>query len=124
MLRHTGIVALVIVLFAGPPRTPAQILNKDAPVVVGHYHLNVTSVEAHKKFWVETLGGKAIQIGSAKVDVIQFPDVFLFLNVKPPTGPTRGTTLDHIGFAVPDVPTVAAKAVANGYALTVGREPG
>jgi hypothetical protein len=22
----------------------AQILNKDAPVVMGHYHLNVTSV--------------------------------------------------------------------------------
>ncbi|HXS79716.1 MAG TPA: VOC family protein, partial [Gammaproteobacteria bacterium] len=40
-----------------------------------------------------------------------------------PTGPTRGTTLDHIGFAVPDVPAMTTKVVANGYGLTVGREP-
>ena len=40
-----------------------------------------------------------------------------------PTGPTRGTTFDHIGFAVPDVPALTTKVVANGYALTVGREP-
>jgi 4-hydroxyphenylpyruvate dioxygenase-like putative hemolysin len=43
--------------------------------------------------------------------------------VGKPTGPTRGTTFDHIGFAVPDVPATTTKVVANGYALTVGREP-
>ena len=118
------ITLLVLTSFASVTYMPAQILNKEAPVVVGHYHLNVTSIEEHKKFWVDTLGGKAIQFGPNKIDVVQFPDVFLFLRVQKPTGPTRGTTLDHIGFAVPDVPAIAAKAVANGYALTVGREPG
>jgi catechol 2,3-dioxygenase-like lactoylglutathione lyase family enzyme len=83
--------------------------------------LNVTSVEEHKRFWVDTLGGKAIKFGDT--DVIEFPDVYLFLRVQPPTGPTRGTTLDHIGFAVPDVPALTEKVVAAGYALTVGREP-
>jgi hypothetical protein len=73
---------------------------------------------------VDTLGGTAMKWGPSGLDVIKFPDVFLFLTVKTPTGPTRGTPFDHIGFAVPDVPAVAAKAVANGYALTVGREPG
>jgi len=102
----------------------AQILNKDAPVVVGHYHLNVTSIEEHKKFWVDTLGGTPMKFGTAGVDVIRFPGVFLFLRKQPPTGPTRGTTLDHIGFAVPDVPKMTARVVANGYGLTVGREPG
>ena len=66
----------------------AQLLNKDAPVIVGHYHLNVTSIDAHKKFWVDTLGGTAMKIGN--VEVIRFPDVFLFLNVQKPTGPTQG----------------------------------
>src|SRR4029078_5805551 len=37
----------------------AQTSNTRAPVVVGHFHLNVTSVEAHKKFWADTLGGQA-----------------------------------------------------------------
>jgi len=99
---------------------PAQIVNKTAPVVVGHYHLNVTSVEAHKKFWVDTLGGTAIKF--ANIDVIKFPGVLLFLRVRTPTGGTRGSTLDHIGFAVPNVPEATAKVVANGYRLTVGRE--
>ena len=101
---------------------PAQILNQDAPVVVGHYHLNVSSIEEHKKFWVDTLGGTAMKIGDN--DVIRFPGVFLFLRRQTPTGPTRGTTLDHIGFAAPDVPKMTTRVVANGYQLTVGREPG
>jgi hypothetical protein len=30
----------------------AQLLSHpDAPIHIGHYHLHVTSVEAHKKFW-------------------------------------------------------------------------
>jgi catechol 2,3-dioxygenase-like lactoylglutathione lyase family enzyme len=104
-------------------RTSAQLNNREAPIVVAHYHLNVTSVEAHKKFWVNTLGGTAVTFGPNKIDVIKFPGVVLFLRVQPPTGPTRGTTFDHIGFAAPSVPELAAKVVANGYALTVGREP-
>jgi catechol 2,3-dioxygenase-like lactoylglutathione lyase family enzyme len=99
----------------------AELNNSDAPVIVGHYHLNVTSVADHKRFWVDTLGGKAVKIGS--VDAIEFPDAYLLLHESKPTGPTRGTTFDHIGFAVPDVPAMTTKVVANGYALTVGREP-
>jgi catechol 2,3-dioxygenase-like lactoylglutathione lyase family enzyme len=105
------------------PAAAGQLLNREAPVIVGHYHLNVTSVQEHKKFWVDTLGGTAVTFGPNKLEVVQFPGVFIFLRVQRPTGPTRGTTFDHIGFAVPDVPAMAAKAIANGYALTVGREP-
>ena len=60
------------------PRPSAQLLNKEAPVIVGHYHLNVTSVAEHKKFWVDTLGGTPMKFG--KDEVIKFPDVFLFLH--------------------------------------------
>lgn len=100
----------------------AELANRDAPIIVSHYHLNVTSVAAHRRFWVETLGGSAFEFGAKKITVIRFPGVFLFLNGQTPTGPTRGTTIDHIGFAVPDVPAMTRKVVANGYGLTVGRE--
>ena len=121
MNRLSGPIAASLLALASPAW--AQLLNKDAPVIVGHYQLNVTSVEEHKKFWVDTLGGTAIKFGSAGVDVIKFPDVFIFLRKQTPTGSSVGTTLNHIGFAVPDVPKMTAKVVANGYALTVGREP-
>ena len=121
MNRIVAVMALALAVLGQAPHSSAQILNNQAPVVVGHYHLNVTSVEAHKKFWVDTLGGTAIKFGN--IDVIKFPDVLLFLRVQPPTGPTKGTAFDHIGFAVPDVPALTTKVVANGYQLTVGREP-
>jgi catechol 2,3-dioxygenase-like lactoylglutathione lyase family enzyme len=57
------------------------------------------------------------------VVVIKFPDTLLFLRAQAPTGPSTGTAFDHIGFAVPDVPALTAKVVANGYQLTTGREP-
>ena len=111
-------------LLAGLLALPAgaELANREAPVIVGHYHLNVTSVDEHLAFWVDTLGGKATKLPGG-LDAVEFPDVYVVLRQQPPTGPTRGTTFDHIGFAVPDVPALTEKVVANGYALTVGREP-
>jgi len=102
--------------------TFAQLVSHpDAPIRVGHYHLNVTSLDAHKKFWVDTLGGAPMKFGA--IDVVKFPDAFIFLHVQKPTGPTRGTAFDHIGFAVPNVPAMAMKLAAAGYQETTGREP-
>jgi catechol 2,3-dioxygenase-like lactoylglutathione lyase family enzyme len=100
----------------------AQLDNQDAPVVVGHYTLNVSSVDDHLRFWVDGLGGESVDMGEG-VNAVRFPGVFLFLNEQVPNGPTRGTTFDHIGFAVPDVPALAAKVVEAGFGRTVGREP-
>jgi catechol 2,3-dioxygenase-like lactoylglutathione lyase family enzyme len=97
------------------------VSHAEAPIRIGHYHLNVTSIEAHKKFWVDTLGGRAMKLGG--IDVIGFPDAFIFLHVQKPAGPTRGTAFDHIGFAVPNVPAMAMKLARAGYQETTGREP-
>ena len=87
--------------------TFAQLSNKEAPAVVGHFHLNVTSVEAHKRFWEDTLGGTALKLGPGNIDVIRFPDTLIFLRVQAPTGPSRGTAFDHIGFAGIDLGSLA-----------------
>ena len=113
----------VLCLFATFPSAWAQLSNQEAPIVVGHYTLNVTSVDEHMHFWVDTLGGEAAALGDDGGNAIRFPGVFLFLNEQAPSGPTRGTAFDHIGFAVPDVPALTARVVENGYGRTVGREP-
>jgi len=118
----TLIISLAMWLFCVTPSAFAQLVSRaEAPIRVGHYHLNVTSIEAHKKFWVDTLGGTAMKFGV--VDVVEFPDAFIFLHVQNPTGPTRGTAFDHIGFAVPNVPAMAMRLAAAGYQETTGREP-
>lgn len=114
------VVAIAVAWLLLPTRLTAQLLKDAAPIRVGHYHLNVTSVEDHKKFWGETLGGTVTKVGTT--DAIRFGDVFLLLRQQKPTGPTRGTTFDHIGFAVPNVPDFAKQVVSKGYGRTVGRE--
>jgi catechol 2,3-dioxygenase-like lactoylglutathione lyase family enzyme len=119
--RALALISAVLVP-AAVSRTSAQLQsNPDAPVRIGHYHLNVTSVDAHRKFWADTLGGTAMKFQG--LDVVRFPDALIFLTVQKPTGPTRGTAFDHIGFAVPDVPAMATKLAAAGYKETTGREP-
>ena len=39
----------------------------------GHHCLNVTDVEAHKKFFVETLGGVEIVVDVWPETIIRFP---------------------------------------------------
>ena len=77
---------IAILFLAALPGFAQLVSHPDAPVRIGHYHLNVTSVEAHKKFWAGTLGGKAMKFGD--IDVIEFPDAFIFLRVQKPSGPT------------------------------------
>src|ERR1043165_2380927 len=108
-------------LVCASPGFAQLVSHPEAPVRVGHYHLKVTSIDAHRKFWVDTLGGTMMKFGA--IDVVKFPDAFIFLRVQKPTGPTRGTAFDHIGFAVPNVPSMAAKLAGAGYQETTGREP-
>src|SRR5713101_7159092 len=120
MNRVLSPVMLTMLVLAHPSPASAQLSNIEAPVVVGHIHLNVTSVEAHKEFWVDTLGGTPMKMGPSNTDIIKFPDVLVVVRVQAPTGPSRGTAFDHIGFAVPNVRDVVAKARANGFQTTNG----
>ncbi len=120
-MRTAVLVTAALASCAARPGLAQLVSHPDARIRIGHYHLNVTSIEAHKKFWADTLGGRAMKFGG--IDVIEFPDAFLFLQTQKPTGPTRGTPFDHIGFAVPNVPAMAMKLAAAGYQETTGREP-
>ena len=124
MKRMFGVAALALFVLAGQSGIAGQLLSyREAPVRISHYHLNVTSIAAQKKFWVDTLGGTAMQFGRDEVDVIKLPDVFIFLHVQKPTGPNRGTAFDHIGLASSNVPAIVEKLKANGlYRPTVGRD--
>ena len=113
---RTAILRLAALLSCAALPAFAQLVSHaDAPIRIGHYHLNVTSVEAHKKFWAGTLGGKAMKFGG--IDVIEFPGAFVFLSVNKPAGPTRGTAFDHIGFEIKNLEAFTKKLEAQGIKL-------
>ena len=87
-------------------------------MVYGHHHFNTTDMAAQKRFFVDTLGGTLATIGTNNLEVIEFPNVFLFFRpMQKPTGGTIGTTVNHIGFSVPDLKPVVAKLKANGFKM-------
>jgi catechol 2,3-dioxygenase-like lactoylglutathione lyase family enzyme len=101
----------------------AQLLAaKDGPIVYGHHHLSVTNVEEHKKFFVNSLGGTAIKVGTNNVEIIKFPNVLIFFRVQPPTGGSKGSTADHIGFSVPNLRAAVDKVKANGFKMITTSE--
>ncbi len=117
VLTGTG---LAILLFA-PIIARAQILVAgEGPVVYGHHHLNTTNMAAQKKFFADTLGGTVVTIGSGerRQQIIKFPNVLIFFRpMQAPTGGSIGTTVNHIGFSVPDLKPLVAKIKANGYKM-------
>jgi catechol 2,3-dioxygenase-like lactoylglutathione lyase family enzyme len=126
LIVHARRVALVSGLIAVSAITAsAQLLaTKDGPVVYGHHHLNVTSIDAHKKIWVDTLGGKSVKVGTSPNEIVMFPNVLVFLRQQAPTGGTKGTTVNHIAFAVKDVRQMRDKARAAGYPIVTREEAG
>jgi catechol 2,3-dioxygenase-like lactoylglutathione lyase family enzyme len=83
-------------------------------VAIGHVHLQVSDPEAHKKIWVDMLGGRLTRSGT--LEMIRFPGVYVLLRKpqQPPLlGGTEGSTVAHFGFAVRDIAALKAKLDAN-----------
>ena len=96
---------------------------KDGPVVYGHHHVNTTNIDAQKKFFVDTLGGVAIKIGTNNLEIVKFPNVLIFFRqVQAAPGGTRGTTVNHIGFSVPNLRAMVDKVKASGYPMITNTE--
>jgi len=109
---------------ASVPAASAQLLAaKDGPVVYGHHHLNVTSIEEHKKFW-STLGGRPVKVGTSPNEIVMFPNVLVFLRQQAPTGGTKGTTVNHLAFAVTNLRQAVDTAKAAGYRIATREEAG
>ena len=125
MTRLVPTLAAAALLVAGSAVNAAAQLTaaKDGPIVYGHHHLNTANVAAQKKFFVDTLGGKAITIGTNNTEIVEFPNVLIFFRAnQAPTGGTRGTTVNHIGFSVPNLRQMVDKVKANGYQMITSSE--
>jgi predicted enzyme related to lactoylglutathione lyase len=122
MKRLIAMLVCALVVAAAAPASAQLLLAKDNPVVYGHHHLNATNIEAQKKFFVDTLGGTAIKFGPNNADVVKFPNVLIFFRMQAPTGGTRGTSVNHIGFSVPNLRAVVDKIKKNGYQMITRTE--
>jgi len=89
-----------------------------AHVVYGHHHLNVTSVDAHRKFWVDGLGGVEATRAGLPVAMIRVSNVLVLLRQQPPTGVMADSLIPQIGFTVRSLAETAKRLNAAGYQVT------
>ena len=87
------------------------VAPNEAGVALGHVHLNVRDIEAHKKFWT-TLGATPTKLDT--IDVMKFPGGLVLLRKAEPSGGSVGSVVNHIGFIVPNVEEALAKWKAAG----------
>jgi len=100
---------------AVPSTLPAQLLAaRESPFAVGRHHLNVSDVDAHKRFWT-MLGAAMATFGDT--DVVKLPNTLLFLRQQEPTGESNGSTVNHLGFKVPDLHGLVPKLKAAGFGI-------
>ena len=108
-------------VFALAPVALAQLTAAShGPIVYGHHHLSVTSIDEHKKFWVDTLGGELVTLGN--LEIVRFPNVLVFMREAAPTGGTKGTTVNHIGFSVPSTRSMVETVRGAGYPIVTRAE--
>lgn len=115
---HRTLPALVVCSLALALAAPvsAQLLAaRENPFAVGRHHLNVTDVEAHKRFWAKLLGGRMAKFG--KTQVVTLPNTLLFLREQAPTGESNGSTVNHLGFKVPDLHGLVPRLKAAGIEI-------
>lgn len=89
-------------------------------VVYGHHHFNVTDLDEQRRFWVDTLGGTAAPFGDS--EIIKFTNVILFMREKAPEAGTKGSTVNHVGFTVPDLRATLDRIEEAGFAVVTEEE--
>ena len=113
--------AAALLISAGATAASAQLdAASEGRVVYGHHHLNVTDVAQHRHFWVDALGGIPTPLGQG--ELFKFTNVLVFVTPRAPEGGTKGTTVNHIGFRVPDVRAALATVRAAGYPIVTREE--
>lgn len=97
-MKHVSFAALVVgVVGLGlVSSTHAQLFPAgDEIMTMGHVLLNVGDVAPHRDFWTGQFDAKPIKVGT--LEGITIPGVVVLFRVQPRTGPSEGTTINHMG---------------------------
>ncbi|MGH9660196.1 MAG: VOC family protein [Bryobacteraceae bacterium] len=114
MTRSLIFVLLSAAAFAQLPR------HNEAGVAMGHLHLTSRDPGAQRAFWVEVMGGTPVKL--ANLETYRFPGVVVMVRKGEPSGGTKGSVVNHLGFKVPDVPAFVAKLKAAGASIVTAAE--
>ena len=120
LVRRSAAVLFAVLLLPATQASAQLVAAKDGPIVYGHHHLNVTNAEASRKFFVDALGGVPAKLGT--IEMIKFPNAMVMLAARQPSGGSKGTTVDHFAFSVPNLRQVLDRIKAAGFPIVTATE--
>lgn len=90
-------------------------------ISAGHIHIVVPDPAAYQKTIISVLGGEAVNAGP--LTMVKLPGIFFIMTATRggagPTGGSKGSTADHMGFSVKSFAATKAKADAAGLPVQV-----
>lgn len=103
-------------------RAQAQLSERNAlGVRLGHVHMLVRDVEAHRRFFTEHFGGRIVHNGP--LELIEFPGLYVMLAQSNDVQPAAGAIVDHFGFFMKDFPAALARWRAAGVGIEPTQNP-
>jgi catechol 2,3-dioxygenase-like lactoylglutathione lyase family enzyme len=99
LARWLTCLAVVSAIFLPSHAAFAQLapLNQSG-VTLGHVHLLVPDIEAHKKLWIDVLGAQVAYTG--KLEFLKIPGMIILLIKGQPSQTAGDPTVDHFALAV------------------------
>jgi hypothetical protein len=115
------LMAAIVMAISSPE---AQLLPpNEIGMRMGHVLLNVSDVEAHRTFWMKQFDAKPVTVG--KLQAITIPGLVVVFRPQQRTGPSEGTTINHLGLKLLKLSDYTARFDAAGLKYDpprVGRE--
>ena len=89
------VAAAATTIFAHTHSLNAQLFPPEAGMTMGHVLLNVSDVAAHREFWTKQFDAKPVTVG--KLEGVTIPGLVILFRLQARTGPSEGTTINHMG---------------------------
>lgn len=104
--------SVLTLVFAGAASAQLKPPNEFG-MTMGHVHLNVSDVEAQRKFWVDMFDAAPLKRDT--LQGVKVPGMLVLFRNQTPTSGTEGGVIDHFGFLVRDLDGILKRAADKGY---------
>ena len=99
-----------------------ELLEDPETLGLHHVHLQVPDPALARTWYLERFGGEVARL-KGQIDGVRYGDVWLLID-KGDAVPSRGHTIDHIGWRMPDLLAEAAILKTKGVRFTTEPHPG
>ena len=113
-----GTVSSAIAMIQDPWGTNIELLEDPEFVGLQHVHLVAEHADALRDWLLTIFGGTYDpELGGDELHAIRYDGIWVYLSESPDgaTAPSRGRSLDHIGFSVTDMNEIVRRIEASGY---------